>query len=65
MGQLCFTEIDEKRIDQQKQYLSHFKHLSRTTKMVKTGERVEKGGETVLMSCLRAIDRIFALISQM
>lgn len=37
MGQLCFTEIDEERIEQQKKYLNNFVHLSRSLpKMIKT-----------------------------
>jgi hypothetical protein len=33
--------------------------------MVQTGGKVEKAGEAILLSCLRAIDRIFAVIGQM
>ncbi len=40
MGQLCFTEIDEERIEKQRKYLTNFQHLSRSKpKMVRTDSK--------------------------
>jgi hypothetical protein len=69
MGQLCFTEIDEDRIEQQKKYLTNFDHLSQSiSKMLNTESasiQADKANESLLLSCLRGIDRIFVVLRQM